>query len=103
MMRARANSLRLGWRNFGSEEDRRCQLCRAEVETLEHFLIDCNELQEARSRHLILQRPQIQSRENIIDKILLFETQGGETECHISIVAQLWALRKSLICKQRNM
>ena len=66
MMRARSNTLSLGWRKFGMEEEKKCKLCQKEEETLEHFLVECIKLQETRSRYIELQRPNTENRKNIM-------------------------------------
>ena len=42
LYRCRSNTLKLKWRNRFAGGDERCDLCGgSEVETLEHFLLDC--------------------------------------------------------------
>ena len=50
MMQSRSNSLKLNWRALNENRDKSCQLCGANVETLEHFVIYCEKLQEDRSK-----------------------------------------------------
>ena len=45
MMNARANTLKLGWRSYFHDNNSLCKLCNEQVETLEHFLIDCQRIQ----------------------------------------------------------
>jgi len=51
LFRARTNTLRLNWRArfWGGEVT--CVMCGVVEETLEHFLIDCRELEHIRERH----------------------------------------------------
>ena len=70
MMKARANVLKLNWRNQGNEELKKCSLCKCHIETIDHFLLDCDKLQLIRNKYLILQRPQILDADSIINKML---------------------------------
>ena len=51
LFRARTNTLNLGWRNQFQGGDGLCKLCSCgEVETLEHFMTECNSLRQERLR-----------------------------------------------------
>ena len=47
MMKIRSNSLKLRWREFNNAADKSCNLCSTEVETLEHFMLDCIKLNDS--------------------------------------------------------
>ena len=99
MMRARSNTLPLKWRSWGSEEEKMCPLCNKTIETLEHFLMDCDTLQLCRNKYLELQRPQFpDNREDIIAKILLMKKdEERKDEEYIEMVEEIWRTRKGII------
>lgn len=51
LFRARANSLKLGWRKRFEDGDVICKCCNEGEETLEHFLIECAALEQIRIKH----------------------------------------------------
>ena len=100
MMRARADVLNLKWRNHGennNSNDKTCSLCLQADETLDHFLLDCNNLQDIRNQHIILQRPANIDREEIINKLLLFNIENEQTEYYLQLLLQLWTSRTKLL------
>ena len=100
MMRARADVLNLQWRNHGennNSNDKNCPLCLQADETLDHFLLDCNSLQDIRNQHIILQRPVNRDREEILNKLLLFNTENEQTEYYLQLLSQLWTRRTKLL------
>ena len=97
MMKARADVLKLNWRNHGDTPNKLCKLCNEQNETLEHFLIDCNKLQIIRNKHTILQRPMIENKETIISKILLLDFEEDNIKYYLSILSQLWTTRNQLL------
>ena len=76
MMKARSNTMKLRWRNWGTDEEKICQTCNCEVETLEHFLIDYHPLQEVRNQVVDLQWPKNENdKEENISKMLLLKIE----------------------------
>ena len=100
MMKARANALKLNWRNQGTEEVKKCPLCNQQTETIEHFLIGCDELQETRNKYTILQRPINNNPDSIINKMLLFDPDESNINYFVNIIADLWQKRKLILQKQ---
>ena len=99
MMRARSNTLKLGWREFENDSNKICKICsKGEIETLKHFILECVELQETRNKYILLQLPRIANDDKLMQKILLFEIDN-ETNFQemIEIVNLLWQKRNRLI------
>ena len=92
MMKARSDTLRIGWREFGTEEEKICKLCKKEEETLEHFIMDCDELQECRKKFIELQRPSIENKKDIMAKVLMME---GVEDRYLDIMDDLWKEREA--------
>ena len=98
MMKARSNTLKLNWREFGTESAKICKLCSEGIETLEHFLIDCDRLQELRSRYLELQRPIVQNKNDLMASVLLLGSVGdGEAEYYMELLWSLWRKREMIM------
>ena len=99
MIAARANTLRLGWREWELEEGKICKLCREENETLEHFLIVCCELQETRSKYCELQMPRIENNNIIIGEILMLTNNhnGEDSQYFVNMLWDLWNMRSKAI------
>ena len=94
MMRARSDTLKLQWREFGCEDLKICKMCKKEVESLQHFLIDCDKLQDIRDEYIELQRPVIQNVSDIMRNLLLFNQVDDKTEYYLDIVNRLWNKRE---------
>ena len=98
LFRARTNTLDLQWRKKFTNETIICQLCKEEEETLEHFLLDCKQLNYIRSECLLLMRPQPENKDEIIRKLLLFEAENvGNIEKYKKILYKLWKVRKEIL------
>ena len=100
---SQSNTLKPNWRELGTELSKICKLCNEGIETLEHFLIDCNRLQELRSGYLVLQRPTVQNKNELMASVLLLGSEGdGEAEYYMELLWSLWRKREMLlnICKQ---
>ena len=95
MMRARSNTLKLGWREFGLGEVKICKMCGLEDETLKHFLILCPSLQEMRNKYIELQWPPISGRQSIMAEMLLL-TRVDE-KYYIEILWNLWNDRREIL------
>lgn len=94
MFRARTNTLQLNWRNRFTGGDENCDLYKEGIETLEHFLIDCIDLQPVREKYI--------TREINIEKILLFietdqSNQEHTIEKHTRYIEELWNTRNKKI------
>ena len=101
MINARSNTLKLGWREFGLDSSKSCKLCGAEVETLQHFLIDCPRLQFVRDEHIQLQRPFIERKNDIMALMLLLNV-NEENDYYIEILRKLWRERKKIILENQE-
>ena len=101
MMKARSDTLQLGWREFGMDDTKICKMCNIEIETLEHFLLDCQELQETRNFFIELQRPLIKDRNNLIGRMLIFEDEG-KTEYYLKLLEKLWIERERKLKDRGN-
>ena len=77
LYRARANCLRLNDRNRHQGGEVGCKLCGAEMENLNHFLLECGELSEERKLITELQQPYQENRKKIIGNVL-FKVEGIE-------------------------
>lgn len=53
ILRGRTNTLTLNWRNRFQRKSEECPCCGEETETLEHFLLDCEEYEEIRQNIFI--------------------------------------------------
>ena len=83
--------MKLNWRNRFAGGDERCDLCGgSEVETLEHFLLDCAALGEVRQRREMWGVP--------VGEVLLFgEEDVGRIRDHRNYIGELWRRRKQLM------
>ena len=72
-----------------------CKICRQnKIETLEHFILDCPELQCIRRRILFLQLPRKENTGDLLKKALLFLEDEVHNEMIIDTVFQIWLERK---------
>ena len=91
MFKCRTNSLRLGWRNRFSGGSVECGMCGEGEETLEHFLIECRQLQLVRDRFGSGERLEL-------GKILLFDRVTKEEIVQYKrLVLELWRERGRLM------
>ena len=98
MMRARSNTLELGWRNWSSDETKICKMCNLEVETLQHFLLDCNALQCYRNKYTCLQLPRKMDTRDILCEILIFKNVYEESPYYyVDMIDNLWRARKGIL------
>ena len=96
MMKARSNTLRLAWREKGDEE-KLCKLCRKEEETLKHFLLDCNLLQNIRNECVIMQKPRIEKEDEILQELLLFKNTCREkVQEYLNVVFKMYKSREKM-------
>ena len=101
MMKARSDTLKLNWRNHGFDEnDKKCPLCKEQTETLQHFLLDCHQLQEARNKYLVLQKPRIEDEEKIMNKMLLLKEDDTDHEYYLNMIKHIWAVRTEKLKKE---
>ena len=77
MYRAKSNCLKLNNRNRHQGGEVGCKLCGANIENLEHFLLECEKLGEERRRIVELQQPYEENRKKIMG-IVLFKEEGIE-------------------------
>ena len=85
---ARTCCLKLECRRWGEESDR-CRLCGADREDEEHFILDCGELEEERSLALELQRPRVESRDEVMGGFLF----GGDERRKKRVLHEMWKRR----------
>ena len=97
-MKARSNTLKLKWRNWGIGQNKMCDLCCNEIETLEHFLLDCTKLQIARNYYLELQRPINCNKNEILAIILLLKISNDQPDSYfIDMIQNLWTQRNKIL------
>ena len=78
MIKARTDTLKLNWRKKYINEEVKC-ICGHEVETLEHFLLECDIYNRIREKYTFLQRPYIENKYDLIGNILLFQLQKEDS------------------------
>ena len=89
MMKIRSNTLKLNWREK-DEHNKVCKLCNNGIETLNHFILDCVELQNIRNQCMMLQLPRNEKSEEILTKLLLLESvQEYDHNYFINLVYKL--------------
>ena len=95
-MKARSDTLKLGWRVRTGENDRICKLCKKETETLAYFLTGCHKLQNKRNEYIELQWPMTNEKDQIIKRMLLFDKNSSakEKNIYIDMLWELWKERK---------
>ena len=94
MMQARSDTLKLGWRGFEDDKIITCKLCkRNKIETLEHFVLDCHELQIIRNKILFLQLPRPQETAELLHKVLFFLEKDIPANVIIDTILQMWIVR----------
>ena len=77
----------------------KCQICEETVmEDLEHFLLECRELEEERREALELQRPRTERREEIMGTFLFGE---GRVQGRRGVLRSMWRGRR-IILKMRG-
>ena len=94
LFRARTNTLPLNWRNIYKpnpiENEQICPVCKREIETLEHFLLKCEETMNIRQRHQIWEHENHNER---LENILCF----GKSVDGKKLLKELWSERKKKI------
>ena len=88
LFRARANSLKLGWRNRFQGRGVQCHMCGEAEETLEHFILHCVELQDVRG--------EFQMENTSIQGVLGFEN-GVDMEHIKKYLEKMWIKRKNYL------
>ena len=97
-MNARADTLKLRWREWMTEEGRNCAICGYREETLEHFLLECERLKGIRCKYIELQSPMNEDHELIIANVLMYDkSTWKEKEYYVDMIYELWNERKRLI------
>ena len=92
MFKLRSNTLKLNDRNRFTDGEIKCNLCNAEKEDIEHFILDCSRLGAVRIKILKLQYPREESREKIIGELLFDENCNEEKNLY-----EMWITRKILV------
>ena len=67
-------------------------MCREGIESLKHFMLECDKLQDVRNKYIELQRPANENTNKLLGEILFFEHE--RTEYYLDIVADLWKARE---------
>ena len=97
MIKARTDTLKLNWRKKYINEEVKC-ICGHEVETLEHFLIECEIYNRIREKYTFLQRPYIENKDDLIGNILLFQLQKEDSiENRKQYIQEIWIERQKII------
>ena len=87
----RSNTLNINDRRRHEGRSMQCELCGAEKEDLEHFLLVCGALEEERRKIIKLQRPQEEDQKKIIGE-LLFGDRDEREKLYV-----MWIKRKQVI------
>ena len=100
LFRARSNSLKLNQRAYFLKpnhkiEDKICNLCEEEEESLEHFMLKCNKLERKRNYELINRFKGSNIKETL--GLLLFETRGEDLELIKEMITNMWETREKLL------
>ena len=63
---------------------------------MEHFLLDCSELQHERDKHGISQRVREENRERILCKMLAFGENEEEVDYlwSMEVIGEMWRMRQ---------
>ena len=93
MLKARSNTLELGWRNWGVSEEKECKMCHATEESLTHFLIKCPELQTIRNKYIEFQWPLQEDEDELVSKILILGSPENKEEYFVDILFEMWCNR----------
>ena len=98
-MQVRSDTLPLGWRAFRDEEEKICKVCKqGEVETLEHFLLECVPLQQTRDKYTLLQLPRPEDKTDMLKNMLLLRSDKEVSILGmINCIADLWRARCKII------
>ena len=94
LFRCRTNNLNLNDRCRFRGEDTKCNICGAETENLNHFLLWCPEYSEERRKYQIIQRPYIEEEENIIGDLLFKDKNIKVAKI---IINEIWKKREKKI------
>ena len=95
LIRGRTNSLPLGWRKRFTNGVTQCPSCSCEVETLEHFLLECPEYLNIRSQTVFLQEIIGNSEEEKLKNILaLVELTENEIKVRKTYLVKIWKKRE---------
>ena len=74
-MKVRNNTLKLNWRER-DKGSKVCKLCKNGIEALQHFILDCIELQNIRNQCVMLQLTRNEKKnEKILANLLLLESE----------------------------
>ena len=87
---ARTNCLRLRDRGRHQGQDVTCFMCGTEVEDLVHFVLDCAGLERWRIRAVDLQRPRLESEEEVLGRFLFGEE---DVERKKEVLGEMWRQR----------
>ena len=102
LFKARTKTLNLNIEKRHNGESTMCDLCKSEVETDIHFLLECKELEEKRDRKL-LQKYIFRDKERIMGELLFRER---DIESVKKMLITLWrrreTLRKRLLKEDEN-
>ena len=99
LAKARTNSLKLAeWKGRGANnpEVMRCPLCKAPKEDLEHFMIECQPLQQTRDREIFSKIPNEigTTKEKTIFILFKLKTHWKETA---EMIQSMWLRRKQIM------
>ena len=96
MIRASTNTLSLNWRNSYKGKSEKCPYDDCDIETLEHFLIDCTGYENIRNE---LNFPaNYHDKDQLIAKVLLFDTQdNSDRQKDKQFIKNIWKTRNRKI------
>ena len=97
-VRGRTNTLNLNWRNRHQGKSKQCPTCECEIETLEHFLIECNHYTNIRLSFAFMREMHDISNEDKLKNILAFDTNLTlqEIEIRKKFMKVLWTERRKI-------
>lgn len=100
LYRARCNVLNLGDRKRFQAEETTCIGCGHQLESLNHFLLDCPLYEEARRHSIILQRPHMENQET--SGKFLFPNSSELWESSKEVLKKMWNLREQKRIAEAN-
>ena len=98
LVQGRTNTLNLNWRNRFQNKNETCPCCDNEIETLEHFLLDCPTYGNIKVNFEFWKKLEGKRKEEKLANILAFENLTNEQiESRKKFIGRLWQRRKTEI------
>ena len=93
-LRSRTNSLSLRDIKRHTGENTDCPFCEGETESLEHFMLECNQYNDLRMKCNKLQKPYIEDKSEIIGNVLFGWENFEELEEVKTLINNFWKKRE---------